>query len=758
MAPARGGDRSDRSGRARCPIPRGRILAAVVVALGLGLTSSPPSAWASGSSSSGPAASGPAATAASVSSPAALRLHALPTIAGPSNPFSLRLGVSDGVSLAKLTLGITVYKHVVDPSEFDETLNGTPVGAVVAQSDAIALSTLTPDAADPQRGVDLSVPVTAGAVAGAGTGPFTVHLPCSVGSCGGVYPVRLVLTDAATHTVTSRLLTYLVYTDPSADTEPLRFALVVPLAMRLTSTSSQGAVVPVTSSSLAPLTNLLGSLSGPRATVPVTLEPSPATTAALAGARGAKAKQALASLVSLTAEPARQTLCSSYIPVSAGAFDAADLGTELAEQVHGGAQVLNAIPGLHASSCATDNAWVSTTTLDNGAIATLASLGYTRLVVPPSAVSGPSPSTTPTRRFTLGTGAPGNAVLSDSEVSSRLQPTLRSDPALAADQLLAELELDYYEAPNTSQARGVVAVAPPTTAADPAVIADVLDGLQNNPMVEPVTLATLFSDTAQGVPVGGVVGGVTQPSARRPAAVGGATLPARAIKTARLQWTGFAAAVAGSNPGTAVATALNDLLLGAESQQLTPTEQSVGVTHFEAAMDHQLTLLSVTSREARLTASTGSVPITVIKNAPYPVKAVLSLTSDKIVFSPSSAQAPNTECAPPTVTGSASTSSVSSQSSISMQCTFVHGTNAVYIEMQSRVSGDFRLTVTLASPEGGLQLASGQLTVKSMSTSAVAIALSVVAGFVLLGWWARTIWRGRRSRRGAHRRRSGSTA
>ncbi|MGH9018818.1 MAG: hypothetical protein ACRDY1_13795, partial [Acidimicrobiales bacterium] len=75
-----------------------------------------------------------------------------------------------------------------------------------------------------------------------------------------------------------------------------------------------------------------------------------------------------------------------------------------------------------------------------------------------------------------------------------------------------------------------------------------------------------------------------------------------------------------------------------------------------------------------------------------------------------------------------------------------------YIDMQARVSGDFRMTVTLTSPSGGLALASGQLTVRSSSTTGVAIGLSVAAVAVLLGWWGRTVWRGRRGRHGAHRR------
>jgi hypothetical protein len=224
-----------------------------------------------------------------------------------------------------------------------------------------------------------------------------------------------------------------------------------------------------------------------------------------------------------------------------------------------------------------------------------------------------------------------------------------------------------------------------------------------------------------------------------------AGLPVRAISAARARLTGFAAVVAASTTGTAVATALDDLLLASESQQLTPSQQRAAVGHVEDAINQKLALLSITSREVRLTASTGSVPITVLKNAPYPVEAVLTVTSDKIAFSAGGVQASNAGCRAPVVTSEAG------RSSVSTQCVFVHGTNAVYIEMRSRVSGDFRMSVTLDSPQGGLQLASGQITVRALSTSAVAIALTVAAGAVLLGWWGRTMWRNRRTRRGAHR-------
>jgi hypothetical protein len=105
---------------------------------------------------------------------------------------------------------------------------------------------------------------------------------------------------------------------------------------------------------------------------------------------------------------------------------------------------------------------------------------------------------------------------------------------------------------------------------------------------------------------------------------------------------------------------------------------------------------------------------------------------------------PGALCKAPKVQSSAG------RSTFSALCTLNHSTNAVYVNMQSRTSGDFEIDVTLKSPEGNLILAGGQLTVRSLSTSAVAIALSAGAALVLVVWWGRTLWRGGKRRRGVH--------
>jgi hypothetical protein len=266
----------------------------------------------------------------------------------------------------------------------------------------------------------------------------------------------------------------------------------------------------------------------------------------------------------------------------------------------------------------------------------------------------------------------------------------------------------------------------------------VLTGLQGNPVVEPVTLDQLFAQVPVGADSQQAVSRRPQPSTSASA------VAARTVRDARSRQSEFQSAVAGSATGSALAEHLGDLLLAAESATLTPRRQQAAVAGFESALGQQLQGLSVRSDTIRLTAGTASVPITVLRNTPYPVTVVVRLTSDKLRFPTAGTQVPGALCRSPQVQSSAD------RSSFSALCTLNHSTNAVYVDMQSRTSGDFRIDVTLTSPQGGLVLAGGQLTVRSLSTSAVAIALSAGAAIVLLGWWGRTLWRGRGSRRGAH--------
>jgi len=333
-------------------------------------------------------------------------------------------------------------------------------------------------------------------------------------------------------------------------------------------------------------------------------------------------------------------------------------------------------------------------------------------------------------------------MVSDAGLDARLVAGKGSGAALAAVQLSAEASLIYYEVPNLlgpggkPAPRGVVAVAPAAWAPDPTFLSALLSGLEGDPIIQAVTLDQLFAQ----VPVGAD----NEATARHVVTTTASTaVLSRAVRAARGRQIGFASAVAGNPGGTAVAQSTGDLLLAAESSLLSTRQQQAGLAGFEAALNAQLRGLSVRSDTIRLTAGTASVPITLLRNTSYPVTVVVRLTSDKLRFPRARPPAAGAICQAPEVQSSAG------RSSFSALCTLAHATNAVYVDMSARASGDFQIAVALRSPHGNLVLAGGQLTVRSLSTSAVAIALSVGAVPALLLWWGRTVWRGK-SRRGAH--------
>jgi hypothetical protein len=666
-----------------------------------------------------------------------LSLLAPPGFVTPDQPFSAELGVKSTLDRGSLNLEVTVYEKLPNRSEFDETLGGTPLGTVVGDSGPIPLTSLP---ADP-KGVDLTVPVIAGGSTTPGSGPFTADLDCQLGSCGGVYPLLVQLTGTASSTVLAHVLTYLVYTDPSADSQPLRFALVVPIDASTTKTAGTGALPRPTSAALSELDSLLFAVSGTRAAL--TLAPSPTTLSELAAERSPRSVQALHSLTALAGSADRQVLCGPFADADATQLVSTSLTGELTAQVQEGAKTLQATLG---TSCGSGGTWVSRGALDQSALSALANLGYRDVVVPQGAMPGPIPSATWSRLFYLGDTRSDSleAKTVDPGVSAHLQPAARTDPVLAADQVLAELELIYYEYPGAPDPRGVVAVAPSGWGANPTFVADLLVDLQENPMVRPVTLSGLFAQVA----VGGKTGNVTQPSSKRPAGDGTtAGLPARAIRLARARLEEFAGAVSRSAPGATEVQLLDELLLAAESGSLNAKQQQAAVSDASNALFGQLHSLSVNAGEIRLTSNAALVPITVVKNLPYPVTGVIGVTSDKLAF-PQNSQAQGSLCLAPQVRSSPGRSSFKSL------CVISHSTNVVYVDMRARTSGDFRISVTLTSPTGTLVLANGQLTVRSMSTSAVAIALSALAVLVLLVWWGRTFWRGARGKQPAYGRRA----
>lgn len=656
-----------------------------------------------------------------------------PSSPGAPATFSLDLSAVPGTPGTDEVV-VTLYQMLHTRSGFEQTLKATPSSRVLDQTHPVPLSALpaAPAGSGVPAGSTLAVSVLPDPTAASSvpaTTP-TLDLDCLAtgpGSCTGVYPVTVDLLRPSTGgraslVEGSSFTTYLTYAAAKSRT-PLDFGWVVPVSapvsIRTTSRNPATAVRPLSATEAAALEGLATTLST-HPGVPVTVAASPQTLQSLiaAGGRGPQAVQELASM-SVSDQSNRQFVGEPYVPINLGALAGGGEGGEIAAQTKLG-QALDHSFGIETPD--RYRTWVAT-----GTVGTDLRLGMSQPSVAASRVVIPDADLAPPRdnegtwasafTISLGRGAPVTAAASDGELAAHFTAD-PDDPALEATQLLADLAMIHFEAPNTPVPRGVVAVPPSGWTPNRAFDSEVLAGLTTSPIVHGTTLNSYFSAFSAVL--------ASTPPTRRLA--DGGTGPvlaltiARRVTEARLRLTYFAGSVVGNPP---VKAELDELLLDAESDDLQPSAQLAGVHTVEGVLTAQLSQVQLaTARSITLTARTGLVPVTIESSAPYTVVGLLQLTGDRFIF-------PHGSTRPMTLD---------------------HATNPVRIDVEARTSGDLPLTVTFLSPTGKLRIASGRLTVRSTATSVVAIVLTVLALLVLIGWWLLT-WRD--SRRKKRRRRQG---
>jgi hypothetical protein len=551
----------------------------------------------------------------------------------------------------------------------------------------------------------------------------TLVLGCTPGrgTCGDVYPVSVALVRQGSTSTVARFTTFLTYQETGPGTigegGPLRVGMVLPV------TSSAG------------LTAVAAASSDHR-DVATTLAVSPLNVeqTLLSGARGDS--HALGTLASLDQD---QIAEQPYVPIDVAALAEAGIAGEIQNQVARGDALLRQA-GLKPSG----GSWVDTVSNfnegDGPALATgvqVASAG--RLVLNDGDLSSAGLANyTYAQPFTLDLGhttvasgagttttAPGTATslpaaTSDSTLSARFTAE-PNDPVLGAEQLLAGLHFVHFENAFLADHRGVVVEPPPGWRPSKLFLETLLAGLSGNPALTAVTLDQYFAQ----VPVGGnrepevrhlqagrSSGGISRTSAQK-------------IATARIQLgsycCGTGRAVDGRPPEMG---ALSDALLGTEARGLSTTGRAAGISAYNRAFGEQIGKITIaTERTVTFTSGRAPIPITVLNDATYPVTVVMTLASDEFSF-------PN---------GNTRT------------LTLDRPTTSVRVVAQARSSGGrLPIDVTLRTPDGQLLLARTELTVHSTAISFVGVALTVLAGIVLLVWWARTWRRSRRARPRAH--------
>lgn len=672
----------------------------------------------------GTAALAPAGPAAASRSRAKLALvgqseWSTPGSPGGTAPFDLTLRASGAGPGAKVR--VAVYTRLRTRFGFEQTVRSGPAGSPLDEITPVDLSQLAPDSHFPGS-VDLgtTVATTATRVAGPsldlGCGP-----PTGAGTCTGVYPVVVSLVGADGTTL-DRFTTFLTYA-VAKSAHPLELAWVAPVSAPVTvrtgATSPARIVAPLPRRQARPIEGLVGAL---RATpsVPVTLAPSPQTLAALA-ASGPAGRAAVASVAAMSDNQAvDEVLPEPYVPVDLSALGGSAVRSEIAAQMAEGGRVL---AGSGIRTTASPGIWVANRPAGAGFATGLAEARAGRVVVPDADLTSPAGSANSatwasTFPLAIGKSTTVPAAASDGALTTELSD-VHADPALAASRFLADLAMVHFERPNTTAVRGLVAVPPAGWTPEGAFDRVLLAGLEANPDVTPVTLSTYFATVAES-------------DTRHLARTGSGTAMGRglvrALGAARGRLEAFRSAVDGR---PRILGQLNQVLLVAEDGHLQPRSQLATVGAFRRALRAQLSLIGFAAEKTvTLTARTGWIPITVVSDAHYTVRGRLSVTSDKLVLPRSACKAAET---------------------VTPDCrmTLDHATNPVRVDVHARSSGELPLKVAFTSPKGGLVIATGQLSVRSTATSIAGVVLTALALFVLLVWWARTWWSGRRKRSGA---------
>ena len=659
----------------------------------------------------------------------ALDLLAQTSWVTPGQSFDLHLHVATGQrSASQLGLAIDVYPCLSSVSDFDQSVAASgPGGTPFTSSQPVPLGGL------PSLGagdVNLSMPVVVDGnpVAGA---PFTIDLVQTAAQCqafpaGGVFPVRVQLVNVADGTVLSSLVTHLVYSETTA-ADQLRVAVILPVQLALTAgpattaelaTRPSAALRPPSTTELASVSGVVGAMAS-HPTVPVTLSVSGQALETLSVAGRQTTLDQLAALA--IDAPDHQVLFAPFVPVDATALVDAGLSDELALQVARGAQV--AAPVTHQSPTPQTTAglgtWVTNGSLDTGTVDALDADGYRQVVVPPSAVSQPPANGSTAIPFTVSGSRDSQlvAVASNPDLTARFAAA-SSDPVLAAHQLVAELAQIFFEAPNADTPRGVVVVPPTDWSPSPAFTDALLDALDGNPLLAPVTLAGLLAAVPASTSC--------HADCRLTPASASTALPSASIANERRRVNALSSAVVGVTGRTLIAQ-ISDLVLAGQSDLLHPAEQSSVEAAAGRAIDAQLQHVVVAGGPTlTLTAQQSTLPVTVSSSAPYDVHATLTLSSDKLLF-------PNgtTQWTRPGV----------------VTLLPAPHTNVIDVPVRSRGSGIFTVDVVLRTPDGGLQMSTGSIDIRSTAASVVGIALSIGAVVVLVVWWIRTSRRRRTARR-----------
>ncbi|HEX9530106.1 MAG TPA: DUF6049 family protein, partial [Acidimicrobiales bacterium] len=577
----------------------------------------------------------------------------------PGGIFDARLTVDTDQPLPSLELIVTVYFPLRTRSDFARSLDGH-VESPLRSSPSTTLDQLQRDQAG---AVSVVMPVQDPAKP---TDPTALPLRRE-----GVYPVQVEVRGAGGGPLLDRLTTHLLFfppIDPTSGQARMDFAWALPLTAPVAlQTGGSSQLDPAARATLSDLSQAL--TSPDHLAEPVDLVPTPETMHALSASADPTDRATLASLA--RAAQATEVVDGTYVPVDLDAMVGQGLGDELTAQRDRAERVLQSSLGLAPAP----GLRVVNGRLGDAALSRLRDEDVSKLVLPEEAFTPESRVTTLASPFVV-----DDHRLTHAEAASG-DPGLaahfaKGDQVLLAHQLLADLAQIYEDSPGAP--RAVVALPPPGWVPTASFVNAVLDGMTASPVIAPTTLSTIFNGTVPLSP-GKRRGTADLRTLVAPATPAG--LPAEAIRAARRRLKAFSSLL---DEDATLPDALDQQLLAAEAATLRAHDRQAMVSAVEAFLDKQRGLVHLPSaRSVTLTSRGGNIPLTILSDADYPIRAVIRFQSDKLAF-------PG---------GTAVTVDLSPR----------RNTTEVFA-VRARASGSFPVTVRLTSSDGQFDLGQSQLT------------------------------------------------
>ena len=606
--------------------------------------------------------------------------------------FQMRVRVDRPTGASNLEFAITVFPAVATRSEFVETLADRMGDTALVALQPVPLAGLRSES---NGHVVLTVPIRNPNVP---RDPSRVLLPPR----DGVYPVRVELRDRLAGTTVDKFVTHLLHTPEVHVTPKLGVSLIFPVHAPPALQPDGERVLPDGDA----LTAMAQGVDAVRAT-PFTLAPTPETVAAVAASNEPKAKGLLTSLRSAAAE--RTLLTGSYVPANLAALMGAGLDGEVASQLNRGAATLTDSLGARLDA----KTWLAEEALDPKVIDTLAGRGFDRmLTAEPLLTAIPDQQLTLTRPFVLaGRSTRVQAAAADAGLTAHFDGA--ANQALAAHHLIADLAVIYLDRPGDDERRGIAAIAPRDWRPTRAFTEVVTGGLALSPIIEPISLDTLFAT----VPTARDDAGANM--VRRPAILTPGSLAevASDLADARRNLDSLGSVLGSGNPTSAV---IEEQLLVAESSDLkTLRQREAYVAGADRQVQAQLNAIEMPEgRSFTLTARTGEIPVTFKNNTGKPVRVVVKIESDKLDF-PAGTQ-------------------------LDLELSRLNTTQR--FPVVARASGAFPVRITLVSPDGRLEVGRARITVRSTAASGASLVVAMGAATFLAVWWGRNAMKGRRAR------------